>query len=97
MSFAGAVPLANNGSPVSVDGKANLGHIDGVKGTPDLTAQHTPRFNRLSIPAVMSENPIGFCDRMPCFNVAEFAPVAQSGPDVHTAEIAPQWSARGSD
>ena len=90
MSFASAVALANNGSPVGVDSEANLGHIDGVKGTPDLAAKHTAGFNCLAIPAVMPENPIGLGDRVPCFNIAEFAPVAKSGPDVHAAEIAPQ-------
>ena len=73
MSFASAVALTNNGSPVGVDGEANLGHIDGVKGTPDLAAQHATGFNRLAIPAVMSENPIGFGDRVPSFDATEFA------------------------
>ena len=74
--------FANDGRAVSVHRDPDPGDIDREEAPAVFAGEHTARFEGLSVPAVESEDSIGFRDRVPAFDVGELAAIGLARADM---------------
>ena len=58
-AFAGGMALPNNGRAIRMHGDPDPGEIDRQEGPAVLAGEDTAGFDRLPVPTVKSENPVG--------------------------------------
>ena len=68
-AFTGAVTFANDGRAIGMYRDAHSGDIDGEEGAAVFAREHAAGFKGLSAPAIEAEDPVGFRDRVPAFDV----------------------------
>ena len=68
----------------------HFGDVDGQECAAVFSGKHAAGFDRLPVPAVKAEDTVGFRDRVPAFNIREFAAIGLAGADMPVIEIAPQ-------
>ena len=90
VAFPGAMALADDGRAVCMHGEPDPGCIDGEEGATVLAGKDAFGFNRLPIPAVKAEDPIGLRDGVPALDIGEFPAMGLSGTDMGTVRLPPQ-------
>ena len=81
-AFTCAVTFANDGCAVGLHRNPHSGDIDREEGAAVFTGEDTAGFEGLPAPAIKAEDSIGFRDRVPAFDVGEFAAIGFAGADI---------------
>ena len=87
-AFTGTVALTNGCRTICVYGDPYSGDVDGEEGPTVFTGQHATGFDGLAVPSVESKYTVGFRDRIPAFDVMEYATVGLACTDTAVIEIA---------
>src|SRR5450756_242633 len=66
------------------------GDIDRHEGPAVLAGMDATGLNRLPVPTIKTEDPVGLRNRVPAFDVGQFAAMGLAGADIKVIEIAPQ-------
>lgn len=79
-AFARAMAFTNYDRAIGVHRDPHSGDVDGEECSAVFTGEHATGFNGPP-PAVEPEDPIGYRDRVPAFNIREFASVGLTSAD----------------
>ena len=89
-AFAGAMALLNDGRAICMNSDPNSRDIDRQEGAAVLAGKDATGFDRLPVPAVKPEDPVGLRNRVPAFEIGQFAAMGLTGAGMAVIEIAPQ-------
>ncbi len=89
-AFARSMAFTNDGRAVCMYGDPHPRDVNGDEDPAVFTREHTAGFERLPAPAVESENPIGFRDRIPALQIGQLATIGLTGADMTAVGITPQ-------
>ena len=88
-------PLTHNLLLPGLDRDANPGDIGTMRALAGLVLHNALELNRLPVPAIEPEDPVGLGEGMPALNVGQCLPVPLSGPDVVSIELGAQLARGG--
>ena len=80
--FARAVAFPDDGCAIGVHGNAHPGDIDGEECSRGCHGLGTHLDSTVSVPAIKPEDPVGFRDRVPTFDIGEFATMGLARADM---------------
>ena len=89
-AFAGAMAFADDGCAVGMHGDPHPGDIDRQEGAAVLAGKDAFGFDRLPVPAVEAEDPVGLRDGVPALEIGELPAMGLTGADMPVIGIAPQ-------
>src|SRR5262245_20620836 len=82
--------FANDNCLFGVHRYPHAGDVDGKEGTAVFPRQDAPRLNGLPTPAIKAEDPVGFRDRKPAFDIGKLAPIGFTRADLPWPQAASQ-------
>ena len=82
VAFTGAMAFPNDGRAIRMHGDPDPGDVDRQEGPAVFAGKHTAGLDRLPIPPVEPEDPIGFRDGVPAFDIGQLAAMGLTGPDM---------------
>src|SRR5665811_1917286 len=82
--------LPNYGRAVRMHGYPDPGEVDRQEAPPVLAGKDATGLNRLPVPPVKSEDPVGLRDRVPALDIGQLTAMGLTGPDMTVIEIASQ-------
>ena len=82
--------LPDDGRAVSVYGDPYAGEVNRQEIPAVFAGQHTAGFDRLPVPTIKAEDPVGRRNRLPALEVGQFAAVGLAGPDIAAIGLTPQ-------
>lgn len=81
--------LANNGRAIGVHRNPHPGGIDRQETAAVFTGQDAFGFERLRVPGVEPEDSVGFRNRVPSFDIGQFAAMGLTRADMAVIKVAP--------
>ncbi len=81
-TLTSAMSFADDSQTIGLHGYPYLGDIDGEERAAVFAGKHTAAFDRLSVPAIETKDPISLGDRMPTPNVGELTTVKFTAADM---------------
>jgi hypothetical protein len=81
-AFAGAMALTNDGCTIRMHGDPDPGEVDRQEGPAVLAGKDATGLDRLPVPPIEPEDPVGFRDRVPAFDVGQLAAMGLTRPDM---------------
>ena len=88
MSLTRTVAFPDDDCTVRLNSDAHFSGIDCNEAAAVFPGQDTLGVDRLTAPAVKTEDTIGFCDRVPTFNVGQLAAMDFTRADMARVEVA---------
>ena len=82
--------LTNDGRAIGMHGDPNSCDIDRQEGPTVLAGKDAFGFDRLPVPAIEPEDPVGFRDRVPALEIGQFAAMGLTGADMAVTGMTPQ-------
>src|SRR5215475_13583710 len=89
-ALAGTMTFTDDRRAIGLHGNAHLGDVDRAERAAVFSCEDAARLDSFTAPGIKAEDPIGFRDREPAFDVCQFAAMGLARADLPAIEVTTQ-------